>query len=91
MWVAFEIDWAVVIPSIRSAPQKIRKRVRHKIFSSRSPHKRALLSTSDMLRLDAFYAIPRQQQITLTLAIAREKIKCTVVARSKMEYGLVVV
>ena len=22
MWVAFEIDWAVVIPSIRSAPRK---------------------------------------------------------------------
>ena len=60
MWVAFEIDWAVVIPSIRSAPQKTKKRVRHKIFSSRSPLKRALLSTSDMLRLDAFYAIPRQ-------------------------------
>ena len=30
------------------------------ILSSRSPHKRALLSTSDILRLDAFYALPRQ-------------------------------
>ena len=29
------------------------------ILSSRSPHKRALLSTSDILRLDAFYALPR--------------------------------
>ena len=29
------------------------------ILSSRSPHKRTLLSTPDMLRLDAFYAIPR--------------------------------
>ena len=34
------------------------------ILSSRSPHKRALLSTSDILRLDAFYALPRLSYLT---------------------------
>ena len=39
------------------------------ILSSRSPHKRALLSTSDILRLDAFYALPRRYIILISFCI----------------------
>ena len=39
------------------------------ILSSRSPHKRALLSTSDILRLDAFYALPRLIMVNYLLSV----------------------